>query len=31
LEFVALCEIVREVKFISQVLELLGIEFKKPI
>jgi hypothetical protein len=30
-EYVALCETVREVKFNSQVLELLQIEYKKPI
>jgi hypothetical protein len=30
-EYVALCETVREVKFISQVLESLEIGYKKPI
>ena len=30
-EYVALCDVVREVKFITQVLISLNIEFKKPI
>jgi hypothetical protein len=30
-EYVALCDVVREVKFITQILSSLNIEFKRPI